>query len=454
MRRKKNLPWLWISLALVVLLLAAGGIGVSVWVKRFLRSEDFRRLVAAKTGQALRAEAVYSPLRWQGSSVFADSLQAQGTPGSIVENFQADQIRAEVNWREAWNGAWRVERIDVVSFSGTFRPGSPEEGAKPGTPAVSGLAGFLPKRFELGQLHIAQARLGFRGADGQETMALQNTALLVRPDGVGWAIEGSGGSLTLPSLPVLDVTTFRSRIQGPVFFLTDAALRLGDNGKIKASGEFATDSRMRVEWTGVDVANFLDAAWKTRLIGLFSGTAELQWPEAGLSAGSITGTFLMADGLLQNLQVLDQIAKFTGAPQFRRMPLQDVSGDYRWSKGALDIANLVVESKGLMRIEGACGLAADDTLSGAVRVGVTPQTLQWLPGSRERVFTKAENGYLWTDVQIGGTLQNPREDLSARLATAMKDEVIQQGEKALDALPGPAREGARGVLDILKPLLP
>lgn len=454
MRRKKSLPLLWISLALVVVFLAAALVGASVWMKRFLRSEDFRRLVEAKTGQAMRAETEYSPLRWLGSSVFADSLKARGTPGSIVETFDADQVRAEVNWREVWNGAWRVERIDVVSFTGTFRPGSPEDGAKPGTPAVSGLAGFLPKRFELGDLRIARARLGFRGADGGETLTLQDSALQVRPDGVGWAIEGSGGSLTLPSLPVLDVTSFRSRIQGAVFFLTDAALRLGDNGKIKAAGEFATDSRLRVEWSQVDVAHFLDDAWKTRLIGPFSGTAELHWPVAGLSAGTVTGTFRMTDGLLQNLQVLDQIATFTGAPQFRRMPLQDVSGDYRWSRGALDIANLVLESKGLMRIEGACALSADGALDGNLRVGVTPQTLQWLPGSRERVFTKAEKGYLWTEVRVGGTLQNPREDLSARLAAAMKDEVIQQGEKALDVLPGPARDGAREVLDILKPLLP
>jgi hypothetical protein len=180
----------------------------------------------------------------------------------------------------------------------------------------------------------------------------------------------------------------------------------------------------------------------------------MEWPEAGVSAGKVTGTFHMEDGLLQNLRVLDQIATFTGAPQFKRMPLQKVSGNYRWAKGALDLTNLVIESKGLMRIEGTCALAADGTLAGVMRVGVTPQTLQWLPGSRERVFTLAGNGYLWTDVHVGGTLTRPKEDLSSRLAAAMKDEVIATGEKALDVLPAPAKKGAREVLDILKPLIP
>src|SRR5690606_18388541 len=104
--------------------------------------------------------------------------------------------------------------------------------------------------------------------------------------------------------------------------------------------------------------------------------------------------------------------------------------------------DLALESKGLMRVEGRCELAPDRALAGTLRVGVTPQTLQWLPGSRERVFTVAENGYLWTPVRLGGTWENPQEDLSARLAAAMKDEVIDQGRKVIDALPGPAREGA------------
>jgi len=455
--RKKGSRLPWILLALAVVVVAGVFVGTSVWIRGFLHGEQFRLLVAAKTGEAFRSTATYSPLRWAGSSLFADSLQVEGNPGSIVQSLKADQIRAEVNWRAIWQGAWRVDRIDVVRFEGTFRPGSPDgEGTdtRAKTPPASGLAAFLPKRFELGQLNIAQARIGFHGKDGREIAALQNSALLVRPDGAGWAIDGNGGSLTLPTYPTLAITSFRSRIQGPTFFLTDSNLRLGEAGKIMASGEFAADSKLRAEWTQIDVGTFLNAAWKSRLTGLFAGTAVVEWPEAGLTSGKATGTFRLSDGLLQNLQALDQIATFTGAPQFRRMPLQEISGNYQWTGGALTLTNLVAESKGLMRIEGSCGMAADGALTGTVRVGVAPQTLQWLPGSRERVFTVAQNGYLWTDVRVGGTLHNPKEDLSARLVAAMKSEVIQQGEKIIEVLPGGAREGAKGVLDLLKPLLP
>ncbi len=456
--RKKGSRLPWILLAVAALVLAAGFLIISAKIHGFLRSDAFRQLVADKTGEAFRATATYSPMRWAGSSLFADSLQAEGNPGSIVQSLQADQIRAEVNWRAIWEGAWRVERIDVVSFEGTFRPGSPDGAGTDVDDSKSaparGLPTFLPQRFELGLLNIAQARVGFRGRNGLEALAVQNTALQVRPEGNGWAIDGDGGTLALPSRPALSITNFSSRIQGPVFFLTESNFRLGDAGKITASGEFASNSRLQVEWTQIDVGTFLDTAWKSRLSGLFAGSAVLEWPESGPAAGKAAGTFRLSEGLLQNLPALEKIATFTGAPQFRRMPLQEISGNYQWKGGALGVTNLVIESKGLMRIEGQCDMTADGALTGTMRVGVTPQTLQWLPGSRERVFTVAQNGYLWTDVRVGGTLQNPTEDLTGRLTAAMKNEAIHQGEKVLEVLPSGAKEGAKGVLDMLKPLLP
>src|SRR4029434_1936813 len=114
----------WIAMAAGISLAVLAAVGTSVWMGRLLRGEAFRKLLAAKTGEVFSAEAVYGPLRWTGSSLFADSIQVTGRPGSIAESLRADQVRADVNWRAIINGAWRVDQIQVVSFDGTFRPGS------------------------------------------------------------------------------------------------------------------------------------------------------------------------------------------------------------------------------------------------------------------------------------------------------------------------------------------
>jgi hypothetical protein len=445
----------WMVAGACIVLAVVTAVGTSVWISRFLRGEAFRKLVATETGEALSSEAVYGSLRWSGSSLFADSFQATGLPGSVVETLQADQVRADVNWRAIFGGAWRVDRVQVVSLDGAFRPGStePSRTELPRQPAAWGIAAWLPKRFEVGELEIARARIRFRAIDGLEIASLQDSALRIHPDGGGWAIEGSGGVLTLVKAPALNVTSFRSRVQGDVFFLTEAQFRLGETGRIAASGEFASDSKLRIEWNQVDIILFLDTAWRSRLTGKVAGTATVRWPETGLGAGYANGSFRLTDGLVQNMELLDRIATFTGAPQFRRIPMQEVSGTFEWTKGAVRITKFVAESKGLLRLEGTCTVNAGGTIDGALQVGVTPQTLQWLPGSRERVFTVAKNGYVWTDVRISGSLQDLQEDLSSRLVAAMQDEMIDQGTRVIKELPNAAKEGAKGVFDVLAPII-
>ncbi len=446
---------LWVSLAVLVSLVVVAFFVVSSRIHAFLRSEDFRKLVSEETGDAFHAEAHYAPLRWAGPSVFSDSLQATGNPGSIVATIEASQVRAAVNWRAILEGAWRVDEVDVLNFRGVFRPGSPEAGRDGGDPPVasSGLGSLLPSRFELGRLNVAQAGLEFLGQDGRPAVSLADTSLKVEPNGAGWEIDGTNGTLTLPSLPEMKVTSYRTRIQGDVFFLTDATLRLGETGKISASGEFAEASKLRVQWSQVDLGPFLSAEWKTRVSGIIAGSSDLAWPSSGMAEATASGTFRVTEGLVQNVSTLEEVAKFTGAPQFRRMPVQEFSANYQWAGGNLTLTNLVLESKGLLRVEGVCTISGAGAVAGNLRVGVTPQSLQWLPGSRERVFTTAQNGYLWTNVRIGGTLQSITEDLSPRLANAMKDEVINQGVKAIENLPEATKGGVKGVLDILSPLV-
>ncbi len=448
--------FLWISLVSIVVILLVALVAGNMWVHSFLRSEDFLKLVSNKTGAALRAETTYSPLRWSGNSVFTDSLQGTGLPGAPIKTIRADQIRAEVNWRAILDGAWRIDAVNIGYVEGTLhmpiRKVAATVEAPPPPPAPTGLWKYLPRRFELGSLQVAQARLNFQDAQNRDIVMVRDTVLNLRPDGTGWVIEGQRGTLLLPSQPALTIETFRSRLQKEAFYLTDARLRLGEAGKINASGEFAGESHIEAEWQQVDVAPFLRPQWKAHLSGVISGTSLIKWPTGG-SGATATGRFELKDGLLQGVPVFDQIATFTGAPQFRRMPLQQMTGLYSWAGGVLTLTNVVAESKGLLRVEGGCVIGANGELQSTLRVGVTPQTLQWLPGSRERVFTVAENGYVWTDVRLSGTVDNPQEDLSARLVAAMGNEVIEQGSKVIESLPGVAPDAAKKALDLLSPLL-
>lgn len=446
---------LWISLVSVVVLLVCAVVGGWVWIHGYLRSEAFRWLVSTKTGAILKAEATYGPLQWSGSSIHSDGLTATGLPGSPLQELRADQIRADVNFRAIFDGAWQVTTAEVIHLEATLRPGQKAETGQDDVPAPAsrGFSGLLPKRFELSELLIAQTDLTMLGANGAPTLSMKQSAVRAEPDGKGWRINGAGGTLDIPRMPQLAIGDFRSRTQGGAFFLTDAHLRLGDTGKISASGEFDKESRLELKWESVDVSKLLDASWKRRLSGLASGDAKMSWTTGGPAAGTATGKFYLTDGKLENVPLFEQVAAFTSTPQFRRMPLQQVSGDYDIRHGKILITNFVGESKGLTRVEGECQIKPDGSLAGTFQVGVTPQTLQWLPGSREKVFTEARDGYLWTPVRVSGSMANLHEDLSSRLAAAMGEELIDRGENAIKNTPDTMKQGVDGVLQLLTPLL-
>lgn len=437
----------WITAGIVLALVAAALVGGSMWVGSYVRSEAFRALIANATGEAFDATAGFEPLRWTGSSVYSESANLEGKFGTTLNKMEASQLRAEVNWRAAFSGTWRVDEISMSRLNGEWIPAPNRSGVadsgpprNPATPA--GIAALLPRRFEIGVVNVSAASLAFGG------VKIADTALSIKPDGAGWLFQGSGGELRLPWPPVLAISSFRARKQGGDFYLTEGNLRLGENGKASISGESSGGGKLQVSWEGVKTADVLAGEWRNRLEGILSGNALITFPD------HVTGVFRLRDGRLENVPLLATVAEFTRNPAFRRMPLQEIRGDFTRENGRLHIRNFFAESKGLLRLEGGATIGPRGELEGHFQIGVSPQTLHWLPGSREKVFADARSGYIWTELKVGGTLEHPTENLTPRLATAMGNAVIDKGTGLIKEVSPAAAEGVKGVLDMLRPLVP
>lgn len=438
---------LWITAGVLLALAVVFLIGFSLWVGSYVRGNGFRNLIAGATGREFEATATFEPLQWSGSSVYSESATLKGNPGTGLTKLEASQLRAEANWRAAFSGVWRVEELSIARLEGEWSPAPPAARSAEPMPAdpsksPTGLAALLPRRFELGAVKIEKASLAFGEA------GISDSAILIRSDGVGWVFRGVGGEFRLPGLPSLAITDFYAREQEGEYFLTGGNLRLGENGRINVSGESVSGGKLQVGWEAIKAADILAGDWKKRLGGVLSGNALITFPNQA------AGRFQLRDGLLENIPLLSTVADFTGNPSFRRMPLQEVNGNFTCQKGVLQITGFSAESKGLMRVEGRAVIGNAGELEGYFQIGVTPQTLQWLPGSRDRVFKSARDGYLWTEIALGGTVEHPTEDLTPRLLSAMGKEAIESGASLLNAAPGTAVDGVNGVLDILRPLIP
>lgn len=92
-----------------------------------------------------------------------------------------------------------------------------------------------------------------------------------------------------------------------------------------------------------------------------------------------------------------------------------------WQYPTVEFRRVAIEEKGKFRAEGEVRVR-QESLQGTVELGVTPRLLGFLtePVIKE-VFPKAKNGYLWTTIHLSGTIEEPQQDLSARVMEAIKN---------------------------------
>jgi len=462
--RRRNRPrgrsiWFWLACGsgALILALAAAAIIANVAISNFLRGESFRQTVSAFTSRALSAQGEYDTIRWTGPSAYAGTFTARGADYSNVEAIEARDIRTDLDWRALFSGAWRLDRTEVARLDLTLRPPSPKA-TEPLTPDAGGnLPGWLPRRFEFGEMVFHEANVSL--TEKTLPLRLKGSRIALSPEGSALGFAVTGGTLEIPGPREFRVDSMRARLHRGSFFLTSARLLSPPQGTIEASGEVEADAgdySLRLQGKGIGTATILPKSWAEHLDGTLSGDATLSGENDG--SVSATGSFAIADATLRGIPALEEIANFTRSPSFRIMPVQTISGHFSWRAGELRVDSFVLESKGLLRVEGTFAVAADRSLAGQLRVGLTPQTLQWLPGSQERVFTQAANGYLWTGVKISGTPEQPKEDLSARLIAAMGRKVIEDGIDVIGGAAGPAadpiKETAKGLLDTFLPTKP
>jgi hypothetical protein len=165
----------------------------------------------------------------------------------------------------------------------------------------------------------------------------------------------------------------------------------------------------------------LGAEWLSKASGVLGGDYE------------VTPTVLKAklqvkNGVVENIPLLNTVADFTRTERFRRVVLDTATAEIERTGDTTQVRNLVLQSNGLVRVQGDVTLQGR-AIQGKLMVGVLPDSLRWIPGSQSQVFTEQNPagppGFVWTYVNLTGTVDSIREDLSNRLLIAMGKEALK-----------------------------
>jgi hypothetical protein len=281
---------------------------------------------------------------------------------------------------------------------------------------------FLPNKVYLKRIESPQANITWRFRS--KRAGFFGTQLLITPHGPDFEYVATGGRLKMASLPDLDLRRTHLLITKTLLTIYDIDLASNSSSAesihVQANAGIGEDKSvdLRANFTQVPIRAWLPGEWKEHLAGSASG--DLHWagkdPKLESSAGE--GSVSVSNGRIDNLPVLEKLAEIAQKKSFEHLELNDCSLSFGWKYPKIDINNIAIEERGKFRIEGEMSIE-QRRLRGTIRLGLTREYLDWLPNPEE-VFSRKQSGYLWTNVRLSGTIDDPGQDLSPRIIELFK----------------------------------
>ncbi|MEM7600696.1 MAG: hypothetical protein AAF357_04700 [Verrucomicrobiota bacterium] len=431
-RRVNPLVVVLITCGTLLVLLVVGLLGVRMTIQSWLKGDGFKSWLVSKASTTLQADVELADFGWHGSEVYTDRFVAEGYETAGFSRMELNGIRAKAGGIR--DGAFRIpeariNRLDLV-FSDDRRKRPPtyrdEESEIKGPEIPDWLRRYVPDRAEVDAIEVAAAKVSVLDATGASAFTLAGTEAVIQPDfsTAMWEIQGKGGTISLPEQPVIDLKSLAMRWQGDELFIDQCALGIYADGHVDGTGEirFGDDGNFDLDLnlSSIRIDELVAPEWQERFDGIIEGPVRVTG-----SPGAFTyeGTMRVNEGVVESVPVLSLIAEYTRNDQFKRITLSEAVTDFESDGETIKLTNLVLQSDGLVRVEGSATIIGE-VITGGFQVGVTPGTLRWIPGAERSVFIEQRDGFLWTSMNLTGTLSDPKEDLSGRLVAAAGAEIL------------------------------
>lgn len=457
--------------AVMSAMLVFGIFAAQSWIHSYIRSEPFRLRTEAALGKAFHANAQLSLPQHSSSSLYVDSLTATGvkadssrpdTADARFRSVQMQGVRVELDLMAILQRTWRIgslsmQRLDLdLNGPATGPAKSADPSNEPDSnpahtsrPSPSLLSKLLPNRTEIQSIKAERADVSKAGA------ALQKTRLTLKPVGKDWEILAEDGEFTTTALTLtkpIELKSANLTVKKGLTVLKNAHLMFASGGQSKVTGQWATDgnSEVHADLENINIEPFLPNLWKTRFFGNVDGTLNIL--QSAGKQPELDALLRLKGGRLESLPLLSELDAFLGTPRFKTLPIRSGSLKVHRAGDVTELKDIQLDADGMLRIEGSITVR-EGKLDGALRVGISPSLIQWLPSGRGKVFEENRDGYIWTPVRVSGTTDLPQEDLSKRLVQAAAGAVIDSLQN-IQKNPQNVPNAVKGALDALKSILP
>jgi len=420
MRRKR---WrIAAEIAGALLIVCATGIAMSnPLLTRFVESDQFRAELEKETAKGLHfPSGQYAPIRRTGFLTGSSAGFRAENGRKAMHSLDARGITAKFNPLGVLLRGWQLDEVHIDSGEVDIQTYTPIPEA---TPAKPWLHVFLPEHVYLKRVwsEPADVTWGLRG----KKCGLFGTRLLITPHGRDFEYQATGGTTKMPVMPEMQLRRTHLLVTKTWLSLYDFDLAANEksDGTIHAEGTAGTGEDRRVDFTidfnKLPIGEWLPASWKGHCSGAATGKVHWTGKNPKLEDASVRGSLRVREGRVAGLPFLENLATITKKKSIAHLELKECSAEIDANHAEIDIRKIDIEDTGKFRIEGEMTIH-EKILSGAIRLGVARQYLEWLPHPEE-VFPRQSGGYLWTRVHLSGTTGDPQQDLSPRIVEVLKE---------------------------------
>ena len=415
--------WLILAAAIGIFFIVAVGAAIFLnpWITHYIESDAFREAMERETAKGLHfPSGHYAPIRRTGFWT-AQSERFQASSGEkAMKSIEARGIAAKLNPWAVFVRSWQLDEVHVQSAEVEIQ--IYEHKPEP-VSLKSWFSVFLPNRVDLKRVESEPANViwPFRG----EQAGFFGTRLLITPHGRDFDYRATEGTLKMALIPDLYLRQAHIFITKTLLTLYGVDLAPGahNEGRIHVEGKAGIgDDKslgLNVNFDRLPIRDWLPNRWKGHFAGNASGNIRWAGENPKLENSSGEGLLRVGDGRIDKLPILEKLAELAQKTSLEHLELSNCSLSFAWRYPKIEITEIAIEEEGKFRIEGSISVDRR-SLRGTIKLGLTRQSLDWLPNPEE-VFTQKRSGYLWTIVHLSGTIDEPKQDLSPRIIELFKE---------------------------------
>jgi len=440
---RKILIWVLCILLALGLAFIVGGYRLLDWVQ----GDGFRHTLEKAICNKAQADYVHIPenMRLEGNQATLPAISLKRA--DMLKHASARRITATLNRNALLDHTLHLAKINLEEASLTLDASRASAPLPPIAPQEDSFWNrFAPDKFALDSLECSDAdiELAYSG----NTYSLTGCSLTARPCNKRqdeWQLNLENGRLHNPHAYLQDCSVKTAMLSRyPEKIRLDECLLMLNPGELRLSGSYLAKSKkwnLEMRANKANVARLLPEDWKKRLSGELFGVLNLSGKDGQIlkSGGSLT----LKEAVLEGLPILSDL-KLGHSKPYRSIALEKAECriSFPYSEPAHNISKAwlfdqidIRSQNGSLLIRGHVIIGMDGSLSGTLSIGLPDHLFAALPKEPlANLFnSKGEAGYLWLNLNLSGTLSEPQEDLSARLAVIMQNFISQSAGQAAGA---------------------